>query len=397
MHTDKGPHGLQPSPAFEKYGTCRDAVRTVGRAPGIFKAASYDLGGEGRSYHDVTPENEGGAGSRYDYLDDAFLPDAVDLVVCPTCDGGLGVGFLDQGEYLRYTIEIDRAQQLVPSVHFSKTAAVATAGGAITLPGEVFITPGACFAQAPVNCNLQEGKGLPFTPATDNVQSAAADAGVACVQLCIGGGMPANAIMSHIMLVRLPICGDEILDEPDGEECDEGADNDDAPNASCRSDCTLAKCGDGIVDSDNMEVCDEGASNGDTPTASCNSKCSLPSCGDGILNESIGEQCDEGDENSNTANASCRTTCAPPRCGDKIVDDMLGEMCDEGARNGSGSCTLTCELLEPPVEPAPVVEDKTKVSVDQGRLQASSGSSMVAAAWATLSVAIGPLAVFLLS
>jgi cysteine-rich repeat protein len=41
-------------------------------------------------------------------------------------------------------------------------------------------------------------------------------------------------------------CGDGIVIGP--EECDEGAANSDAADASCRTDCTLRRCGDGIVD-----------------------------------------------------------------------------------------------------------------------------------------------------
>lgn len=42
------------------------------------------------------------------------------------------------------------------------------------------------------------------------------------------------------------VCGDGIVSE--GEQCDEGLGNSDAPDASCRTDCTLRRCGDGIID-----------------------------------------------------------------------------------------------------------------------------------------------------
>jgi cysteine-rich repeat protein len=41
-------------------------------------------------------------------------------------------------------------------------------------------------------------------------------------------------------------CGDGFVTGT--EQCDEGAGNSDAPDASCRTDCTLRRCGDGIVD-----------------------------------------------------------------------------------------------------------------------------------------------------
>ena len=49
-------------------------------------------------------------------------------------------------------------------------------------------------------------------------------------------------------------CGDKKLDA--GEECDEGSDNADTPDAHCRQDCSIARCGDGILDS--TELCDDG-------------------------------------------------------------------------------------------------------------------------------------------
>lgn len=50
-------------------------------------------------------------------------------------------------------------------------------------------------------------------------------------------------------------CGNARIDP--GEECDDGAENGDRPNALCRPDCTSGRCGDGILDTP-LELCDDG-------------------------------------------------------------------------------------------------------------------------------------------
>lgn len=52
-------------------------------------------------------------------------------------------------------------------------------------------------------------------------------------------------------------CGDGLTSA--GEQCDDGAANSDAPDAACRTDCTLRRCGDGIVDAGAGEACESNA------------------------------------------------------------------------------------------------------------------------------------------
>jgi hypothetical protein len=61
--------------------------------PGTIQAEDYNLGGEGVAYHDTTPGNEGGA----------YRHDDVDIEV-----GGSGydVGWIRNGEYLTYTVNV---------------------------------------------------------------------------------------------------------------------------------------------------------------------------------------------------------------------------------------------------------------------------------------------------
>jgi hypothetical protein len=102
-----------------------------------------------------------------------------------------------------------------------------------------------------------------------------------------------------------PLCGNGAPDL--GEQCDEGSANSNAPNASCRTDCTPARCGDGVLD------------------------------------DLANEQCDDGIENSDLPNASCRTDCTPARCGDGIVDGGAGEACED---DGGCSSTNECQDCE---------------------------------------------------
>jgi cysteine-rich repeat protein len=66
-----------------------------------------------------------------------------------------------------------------------------------------------------------------------------------------------------------------------------------ACNASCGWDITgCVICGDGHLDSG--EECDEGVNNADTPNADCRLDCNFPSCGDDIVDDLGGEECDDG-------------------------------------------------------------------------------------------------------
>jgi len=67
--------------------------------PGTIQAEHYDLGGEGSAYHDTSPKNEGGS----------LRQDGVDITTVP----GIGtvVGYMRPGEWLRYTLDVQRTGQ----------------------------------------------------------------------------------------------------------------------------------------------------------------------------------------------------------------------------------------------------------------------------------------------
>lgn len=83
-------------------------------------------------------------------------------------------------------------------------------------------------------------------------------------------------------------CGDGIVDP--GEQCDETYQhNSDA--AACTAACQLAICGDGLVQT-GVEQCDLGADNNDATYAGCQETCTWgPRCGDGVL-QPDDEECD---------------------------------------------------------------------------------------------------------
>lgn len=172
---------------------------------------------------------------------------------------------------------------------------------------------------------------------------------------------------------RLPNCGDGVINIAAGEFCDDGANNGNAPNTPCRTNCQPKRCGDGILDA--TENCDDGnlvsgdgcsgdcqstescgngyvdiakgeqcddanTDNGDT----CHANCTIPRCGDGIVDLQAGEGCDRGNENANTPNAPCRRNCQPQRCGDTIIDN--GEHCDDGNLLSGDGCSGDCQSNE---------------------------------------------------
>lgn len=69
--------------------------------PGLLEVENFDNGGEGVTYHDTTPENEGGS---------PYRPEAVDIE--STFDTGVGfdVGWVTAGEWLEYSISVAPSQ-----------------------------------------------------------------------------------------------------------------------------------------------------------------------------------------------------------------------------------------------------------------------------------------------
>lgn len=107
-----------------------------------------------------------------------------------------------------------------------------------------------------------------------------------------------------MMATTGPFCGDGVVDEGNGEECDDGAVNGD--DQACTSECKNNVCGDGKVYA-GVEACDDGAGNGDGQA--CLSSCEIAACGDGHVWEGA-EACDDGNLD---AGDGCSAGCVVER------------------------------------------------------------------------------------
>ncbi len=135
------------------------------------------------------------------------------------------------------------------------------------------------------------------------------------------------------------VCGNTVVEEANGEECDDGDANDDG--AACTAECVVAICGDGLVH-EGVEACDLGDLN--RAEGPCTPECTLVSCGDGNLDP--GEACDDGPANKPEADGQggCSELCTPlPFCGDGIVHSAWEE-CDDGNLDDTDDCLTTCKL-----------------------------------------------------
>jgi cysteine-rich repeat protein len=78
-----------------------------------------------------------------------------------------------------------------------------------------------------------------------------------------------NEITNQCDNAPVPLCcGNGIVEGT--EQCDAGAANSNAPNATCRTNCLPARCGDGVLDDERGEQCDDtNATSGDGCSAIC--------------------------------------------------------------------------------------------------------------------------------
>lgn len=113
--------------------------------------------------------------------------------------------------------------------------------------------------EVPEECD--DGNGRDFDGCTSSCQLEIGICGDGMVQKLLGEQCELSLLEPKVPFdcfqcrFYSPTCGNGIVDP--AEECDDGAENSDAPGARCRLDCSTARCGDAIIDAP-QESCDDG-------------------------------------------------------------------------------------------------------------------------------------------
>jgi fibro-slime domain-containing protein len=134
-----------------------------------------------------------------------------------------------------------------------------------------------------------------------------------------------------------PRCGDGIVQDAYGEECEPTSSNDPNCTKACKK---PGVCGDGVPTA--PEECDYGTANNDGAYGGCSPGCILaPHCGDGVKNGP--EDCDDGVNDNSYGGCSPQCKLAA-HCGDGHTDPPY-EQCDDGVNNGpTGNCSTVCKF-----------------------------------------------------
>ncbi len=134
-----------------------------------------------------------------------------------------------------------------------------------------------------------------------------------------------------------PRCGDGVVQDAYGEQCEPAATNDPTCTSACRR---PGICGDAVVTA--PEQCDYGATENNGEYGGCAPGCiRAPYCGDAIKNGP--EDCDDGILDNSYGGCSPQCKLAP-HCGDGMVAAGY-EQCDDGPNNGpTAPCLPTCKI-----------------------------------------------------
>ena len=173
---------------------------------------------------------------------------------------------------------------------------------------------------------------------------------------CIASDAVATSVSADIGLQCYNLCGDGIVEQNVGEECDPPSVPPNGPTATCDAACQrVPRCGDGFVDA--PEACDP------PMPGSCSTSCQLIACGNGIVDP--GEQCDDGNL---TNGDGCDSNCTSTGCGNGI--QTAGEQCDDGNTTSGDGCNADCttgHCGDGHVDPGEQCDDGNTVDTDACR------------------------------
>jgi fibro-slime domain-containing protein len=134
-----------------------------------------------------------------------------------------------------------------------------------------------------------------------------------------------------------PRCGDGVVQDQYGEQCEPTGANDPNCTKACRK---PGICGDGVQTP--PEECDYGAVENNGEYGGCAPGCVRAArCGDGVKNGP--EDCDDGVNDNSYGGCSPQCKLAP-HCGDGMTNPPY-EQCDDGVNNGpTGQCSTVCKF-----------------------------------------------------
>ncbi len=158
-------------------------------------------------------------------------------------------------------------------------------------------------------------------------------------------GSPTNLCDNDCHLVRR-LCGNGLVDQDVGEECDPGPMDSVGCNAAAagRFACKAARCGDGYTNMAAGEECDSSGAD----TVQCNGPlCTLPVCGDHYVNIAVGEECESGGVDTFICNGNHAgfASCHGPRCGDGYINVAAGEQCEKNSDCVSPKVCSSCKCM----------------------------------------------------
>ncbi|HEX2735276.1 MAG TPA: DUF4215 domain-containing protein [Polyangiaceae bacterium] len=155
-----------------------------------------------------------------------------------------------------------------------------------------------------------------FTQRSSSCMATCGDGMVASTEVCDEGTMNGTGY-GHCTAncTPGPHCGDGVVDAGN-EDCDNGVNGDGyyVDATSCAPGCHYPPfCGDGQVDTGYSEQCDNGANNNDAVYGGCTMACLLgPRCGDGLLQtdtDADGNLLEECDDGNIANNDGCSVAC----------------------------------------------------------------------------------------